>query len=162
MRALTRLATPETETKLLEAALYTTGAQLERLCRGYRIAMTVDNAVPPPERSLLRRDLPGGLVKLEIVLTPDEADLVMRALDSAGEVTHEKAEDGRVALGGYPPRATRPLRRVACGCALVAVPPAAPAAISPRPATRLIITQKARWVTYIRSYGRIEKLLWDR
>jgi hypothetical protein len=26
----------------------------------------------------------------------------------------------------------------------------------------LIITQKARWVTYIRSYGRIEKLLWDR
>jgi hypothetical protein len=33
---------------------------------------------------------------------------------------------------------------------------------APLPAARLIITQKARWVTYIRSYGRIEKLLWDR
>ena len=34
VRALTRVATPETEAKLLEAALYSTGAQLERLCRG--------------------------------------------------------------------------------------------------------------------------------
>ena len=32
-RALTRVATPETETKLLEVAVVATGAQLERLCR---------------------------------------------------------------------------------------------------------------------------------
>jgi hypothetical protein len=83
VRALTRVATPETEAKLLDAAMYSTGAQLERLCRGYRIAKTADNALPPPERSLRRRDLPGGMVKLEIVLTPDEADLVLGALDRA-------------------------------------------------------------------------------
>ena len=36
--------------------------------------MTADNALPPPERGVRRRDLPGGMVKLEIVLLPDEAD----------------------------------------------------------------------------------------
>ena len=36
VRALTRVATPENEAKLLEMALMATGAQLERLCRGYR------------------------------------------------------------------------------------------------------------------------------
>jgi hypothetical protein len=96
VRALTRVATRETEAKLLEVALYSTGAQLERLCRGYRTAtsqMTADNALPPPERCVRRRDLPGGMVKLEVVLSPDEAALVMRALDRAREVTHEQAED---------------------------------------------------------------------
>jgi hypothetical protein len=90
VRALTRVATPETEGKLLDAAMYATGAQLERLCRGYRTAMTADNVLPPPERSVRRRDLPGGMVKLEVVLSPDEAELVLRALDRAREVKHEQ------------------------------------------------------------------------
>src|SRR3954454_9033517 len=35
-RALTRVATPESEDRLLMAAQFTTGAQLERICRGLR------------------------------------------------------------------------------------------------------------------------------
>jgi len=93
VRALTRVATAQTEAKLLEAALYSTGAQLERLCRGYRTAMTVDNVLPPPERGVRRRDLPGGMVKLEVVLSPDEADLVLCALDRAREVAPAPAGD---------------------------------------------------------------------
>jgi len=96
VRALTRVATPETEAKLLEVALYATGAQLERLCRGYRTAnnqMTADNALPPPERGMRRRDLPGGMVKLEVILSPDEAALVLTALDRAREVTHQHAHE---------------------------------------------------------------------
>jgi hypothetical protein len=92
VRALTRVATPDTEENLLEAAMFCTGAQLERLCRGYRTALTADNALPPPERSVRRRDLPGGMVKLEIVLSPDEADLVLTALDCAREVKQEQAD----------------------------------------------------------------------
>jgi hypothetical protein len=92
VRALTRVATPETEAKLLELAMFATGAQLERLCRGYRGALAADNALPPPERSVRRRELPGGMVKLEIVLLPDEADLVLRALDRAREVGHAEGE----------------------------------------------------------------------
>ena len=88
VRALTRVATPENEANLLEMALFATGAQLERLCRGYRSALTADNTPAPAERSVRRRDLPGGMVKLEIVLLPDEADLVLRALNRAREVGH--------------------------------------------------------------------------
>jgi hypothetical protein len=95
VHALTRVATPETEAKLLDAAMYSTGAQLERLCRGYRIAKAADNALPPPERSLRRRDLPGGMVKLEIVLAPDEADLVLGALDRARGLEH-KVDEHRI------------------------------------------------------------------
>jgi len=84
-RALTRVAAPETEAKLLEVGLVATAAQLERLCRGYRRAIAPDEALSPEERSVRRRVLPGGMVKLEIVLSPDEADLVMRALDGARE-----------------------------------------------------------------------------
>jgi hypothetical protein len=104
VRALTRVATPETEAKLLEAALYSTGAQLERLCRGYRTAMTADNVLPPPERSVRRRDLPGGMVKLEVVLSPDEAALVLTALDRAREVPQEQAGDASAETSAEDPK----------------------------------------------------------
>jgi hypothetical protein len=72
----------------LELALYATGAQLERLCRGYRTALAVDETPSLEDRCVRQRVLPSGMVKLEIVLCPDEADLVMRALDRAREVEH--------------------------------------------------------------------------
>ncbi len=92
VRALTRVATPQNEGKLLELALVATGAQLERLCRGYRAAVDPETAPLPEERSVYRRLLPGGMVKLELVLEPDEADLVMRAIERAREVHAEQAE----------------------------------------------------------------------
>jgi hypothetical protein len=91
-RALTRVATPDTEAKLLEVAVVVTGAQLERVCRGYRRALAPDEVLAPEERSVRRRDLPGGMVRLEIVLAPDEADLLLRALDRAREVVHEETD----------------------------------------------------------------------
>jgi hypothetical protein len=92
VRALTRVATPDTEAKLLEMALIATGAQLERLCRGYRSVLDREEAPRPEERSVSRRLLPGGMVKLELVLEPDEADLIMRAIDRAREVHAEQAK----------------------------------------------------------------------
>jgi len=85
VRALTRVATPQNEAQLLELALVATGAQLERLCRGYRIAQSADEVPLPESRSVRQRPLPGGMVKLEIVLSPDEADLVLRAIERARE-----------------------------------------------------------------------------
>lgn len=85
VRALTRVATPQNEAKLLELAWVATGAQIERLCRGYRTAQSADDAPSPEARSVRQRPLPGGMVKLEIVLSPDEADLVMRAIDCSRE-----------------------------------------------------------------------------
>jgi hypothetical protein len=86
VRALTRVATPQTESRLLELALVATAAQLERLCRGYRAALDAAAAPLPEERSVHKRLLAGGMVKLELVLEPDEADLVLRAVERAREV----------------------------------------------------------------------------
>jgi hypothetical protein len=111
VRALTRVATPETEPKLLEMALVATGAQLERLCRGYRAVGEGEKAPAPEERSVHQRLLPGGMVKLELVLEPDEADLILRAVDRAREVHAAQAESGGVsAETSWPSRADGAVR----------------------------------------------------
>jgi hypothetical protein len=86
VRALTRVATPDNEGTLLEMALIATGAQLERLCRGYRGVLDAERVPQPEERSVRSRMLPGGMVRLELVLEPDEADLILRAVERAREV----------------------------------------------------------------------------
>ncbi len=92
VRALTRVATPQNELKLLEMALLATGAQLERLCRGYRSVRAAERAPTPEERSVRRRLLPGGMVRLELVLEADEAELVLRAIERARETPAEQSE----------------------------------------------------------------------
>jgi hypothetical protein len=93
VRALTRVATPENEALLLKLALEATGAQLERLCRGYRTVQAANEASEVEERSVRQRLLPGGMVKLELVLSPDEADMILRAIDLAREVHAEPAPE---------------------------------------------------------------------
>jgi hypothetical protein len=93
VRALTRVATPENEARLLEMALHATGAQLERLCRCLRSAQAADAGPSPEERCVRKRVLPGGMVRLEIVLEADEADLVMKAIDRA-RAEGAEAEEG--------------------------------------------------------------------
>jgi len=75
VRALTRVATPDNEAMLLKMGLVATGAQLERLCRGYRRVVAGEKLPEPEKRSVRQRPLPGGMDKLEVVLGPDEADL---------------------------------------------------------------------------------------
>ncbi len=101
VRALTRVATPETEAALLDMAFLATGAQLERLCRGYRAVMESGELPDPEERSVRRRLLAGGKVKLDLVLEPDEADLVVRAVERArearaGQVADDVSEEMRL------------------------------------------------------------------
>lgn len=91
VRALSRVATPSNEATLLEMALSATGAQLERLCRGYRTALAAEEAPSREMRSVRRRVLPSGMVRVEMVLCPDEAALVFRALDCAREGAPDRA-----------------------------------------------------------------------
>jgi hypothetical protein len=104
-RALTRVATPANEDALLELALAATGAQLERICRAYRSAKSQDRPCQPEDRGVRRRDLPGGMVKLELVLSPDEADLVMRAVDCARAVSAEASKAEPDAKSDWPTQA---------------------------------------------------------
>jgi hypothetical protein len=100
VRALSRVATAENEGRLLELALVSTTAQLERMCRGYRGALEAEEEPLPEERSVQRRSLAGGMVKVELVLQPEEAALFLRAVERAQDL-------GESGPGAQEPRPSR-------------------------------------------------------
>jgi Domain of unknown function (DUF222)/HNH endonuclease len=91
VRALTRVATAANEARLVEIALATTGAQLERVCRRFR--RTVDEGALSDvqhewdpsggERGIRVRTTEAGLVRIEATLDPAEAALVLAAIEKA-------------------------------------------------------------------------------
>jgi len=89
VRAMTRVATPDNEARLLELARHATGAQLEKICRGFRRALA--NVADRPEsltdeecrRFVRTRDTDDGMVCVEARLRPEEAATVLRALEAA-------------------------------------------------------------------------------
>ena len=88
VRAITRVATPVTEARLVELARLTTGAQLERTCRTFRVFAPQEPREELERRYIRQRDLDDGMVKLDVVLRPDEAALVLALLDKI--VTRER------------------------------------------------------------------------
>ncbi len=62
VRAVTRIATPESEDRVLEVATATTGAQLERICRRFRAA-TEPEVEMAESRTFRGRALGSGLVQ---------------------------------------------------------------------------------------------------
>lgn len=90
-RALTRVATPANEATLVEMARHATASQLERICRSYRKARTAAEAERRPEsladeelrRFVRSADTGDGMVRIEARLRPEEAAVVMQALDVA-------------------------------------------------------------------------------
>ena len=91
VRALTRVATPENESSLLEMARFSTGAQLERLCRKLRRVQNVteDGDRLDDLRYFKEEHLDSGMVRLTVVLHPDEAAVVTRAIDEARRESQE-------------------------------------------------------------------------
>ena len=89
VRALTRIATPENEASLLEMARSSTAAQLEKICRGYRRALNgLAGKLPcddADQRWVRDRSTESGMVRIEAQLLPDEAALVLKAIEAARE-----------------------------------------------------------------------------
>ena len=85
-RAITRVATADNEATLLDMARHATASQLEKICRGYRRALTIAQEAPESMADEeLRRfvhvtDTHDGMVRIEAQLRPEEAAIVMRAL----------------------------------------------------------------------------------
>ncbi|MBI5160792.1 MAG: DUF222 domain-containing protein [Micrococcales bacterium] len=109
VRAMTRVATPHNEEKLLELAIHATGADLERICRGVRSVLTAREAedglgrpvVEPLEARAVRvRSVGAGLVRIEAVLSADEAALVLRALQFATHGLRGERLAAETGLGG--------------------------------------------------------------
>ena len=90
VRALTRVATPENESELLELARGCTTAQLERIVRGFRLGSRQCEA----DREAARHDarsfsiLPDfdGMYVVRGRLTPEVGTLLMRTVEAAGDV----------------------------------------------------------------------------
>jgi hypothetical protein len=84
VRAITRVASAATEELLLADALLSTGAQLETICRKFRAVQRLSNAAArevDEERKVTRRDLDDGMVRISATLRPEEAALVMAAIE---------------------------------------------------------------------------------
>ncbi len=92
VRAMTRVATPANEAMLLEDARHSTGSQLETICRKYaivvRAAKETDENYDRQRRTVSRRDLEDGMVRIEATLHPEEAALIWAALD---QIARERA-----------------------------------------------------------------------
>jgi len=96
VRALLRVATPENEVLLLDHARLMTAAQLEKLSHKYALVQRHGQDPHPlgdqQRRYVRRRDTEDGMVKIEAVLHPEEAELVWTMLNHAAtQLTRESA-----------------------------------------------------------------------
>lgn len=84
-RAITRVATPDTEPSLVELARYTTAAQLEHIVREYRKASPDEGAKAEDGyqgRYLRSVTDDKGMVTISARLSPDDAAVVLAAIDA--------------------------------------------------------------------------------
>lgn len=97
VRAMTRVASAENEALLLQFASASTGAGLERICRGFRrVERTREDGGrardPGDERFVRKTRLASGMVRIEAVVTADEAELVFHALREVSVAARVSAE----------------------------------------------------------------------
>ncbi len=102
VRAMTRIATPESEGRLLHMAKNASAAQLETICRG--VEQVTNRTREGHSRWVKLRRCSDGMVRLEARLHPDEAALVMKAVDAAVE----EAPAPDASAEALPPSEARP------------------------------------------------------
>jgi hypothetical protein len=98
VRAITRVASPETEQGLLDIAMHATASQIEKLAAAYR-RTRVDPATPAMDvrRFARRTETASGMVRFEIQLPPEQANLFWEAVSAAldaGRRESASAESG--------------------------------------------------------------------
>lgn len=102
VRAITRIATKENESILLDYARHGTGAALEKICRMYRkwVEPQVDGIERESEceRYVTSYAVDCGVDRIVIQLPSDEASLVLQALDSVRFLGNREAWSRRRAL----------------------------------------------------------------
>jgi hypothetical protein len=111
VRAMTRVATPANEPVLLELARACPAAHLEKLCRLYRGAQRQSpNAARDraDQRWVNTRETAGGMVQIVIQVEPDEAQVVLAAIDACRADRSGRAD---ATTGDVEPEPTRPMMR---------------------------------------------------
>jgi hypothetical protein len=97
VRALTRVATPANEQKLLDLAYTATASQVERVARAWRRCDRLEAAREDQQRRLSRsvrtRVDEDGMVLLHARLTPELGAIVQRALEAAAERLYQESNE---------------------------------------------------------------------
>lgn len=115
VRAMSRLEKVEDERTLLTYALCATAAQLERMVSGYRDVVVRElGADGAGRRRVDHWTNPDGTVSIRATLPPEEAEIVLRALEVARENLCAEEDDGITAVTPRPNSADA-LVRVADG-----------------------------------------------
>jgi hypothetical protein len=84
VRAITRIATKDSEVELLDLARVSTGQQLETMVRAFRRMDDLGKPTPPPRGpELHRREDQHGRVVLTVTLSPVDAEQAWKAIHSA-------------------------------------------------------------------------------
>jgi hypothetical protein len=87
VRAITRAATPETEQYFIDVAMHATATQIEQLAHAYQRVHNLSGDSWQQQlgrRRFMRRcETPGGMIRIEMQLPPEEAALVWNAMQSA-------------------------------------------------------------------------------
>jgi len=103
VRALTRIATPETEERLLKVGLAGTADHVERIVRGWRRVdrkmETEDTARRHKDRALHVYHDEDGMVIIRARLEPQAGAVVIQAIAAAREALHQRAR-AKDAAGG--------------------------------------------------------------
>jgi hypothetical protein len=89
VRAITRVATPESEQDFVDVAVHATAAQIERLTRSYQRSRELTDC-PGEQRQSQRRyvrraETLGGMIRIEMQLPPEQAAVVWDAMLSASD-----------------------------------------------------------------------------
>lgn len=93
VRALTRIATPEIEAELVEMARFATAAQLDRLVRGYRRAVSLESAEAAHRDRFLSCEWDeDGSLCIRGRLTPDDGALFLKAIGAGRDAIREREE----------------------------------------------------------------------
>ncbi|WP_419947833.1 DUF222 domain-containing protein [Candidatus Palauibacter sp.] len=93
VRALTRIATPENEERLVDFALRHTASQVERFVRAQRSAEAAaagPEAEPAARRYVSVRVGKDGMYRISGRLVPEIGALLVKALDTAGDELHRQ------------------------------------------------------------------------
>src|SRR6202040_1497016 len=105
VRALTRVATPETEARLLGVGRAGTAAHVERIVRGWRCVDRRAEARETKHRHATRAlhvyQAEDGMVVLKGRLEPEVGALVMQALAAARESLYQRARERARASAGF-------------------------------------------------------------
>ncbi len=95
VRAITRIATPESEADLIVMAKSSTGAACERIVAGVlKSTTTPDDRDAFEQRSVRRLSMEGGLAKIEMVMPVEMTQLVFTAIDARASQIVDEATSG--------------------------------------------------------------------